>query len=202
MKRRISFFAVFVISLSTMLISCKEDVDHSDPLTLTDGMSMTVSIKNSVYTPLLFDNFVQSLERDSLNGTILNGRRLVLESKLNELEKLKIVLTNWEGNGGHPDGVVPKAYIFGPVDTTTTSITLGDSTYSDKPYLIYSLSSDYIYVVDNGLPGSVNVTYCNPIKKSINGNFTATCVALPPNSDTVFIQGSFTGMKYYKKLTN
>ncbi len=202
MKSKLPFLSLLIIGVIIGIVSCKDDNEHPDPLLLSDNMSVTVSIKNAVYSPVLFDNYVYSIERDSLNGTILNGRRMVLETQLNALEKLKLVLTNWEGNGGHPEGILPKAYIFGPNDTTTTSITIGDSVYTDKPALRYYLSSDYIYVVDNALPGSVNITYCNPFKKMINGNFTATCVALPPNSDTVFIQGSFVNFKYYKKLAN
>ncbi|MEI6346530.1 MAG: hypothetical protein WCP69_01165 [Bacteroidota bacterium] len=201
MKRKVAFLTFVTIGLFTIAISCKDDNVHPDPLELTDGMSLTVSIKNSIYSPVLFDNYVEAIKRDSLNGSFLEGRRLVINAALNGNEKLQLVLTNWEANGGHADGIFPKGYIFGPTDTTKVSVILGDSTYTDKPFLMYKLSDDYIYQSDTSLVGSVFITYCNPLKKYINGIFTTTCVARPPNSDTLYIQGSFTNLKYYKKNT-
>lgn len=200
MKFKFNYLSIIILGIITLVTSCKEENEHPDPMLLPDGMSLTVSIKNNIYSPELFDNYVVAIKRDSLNGSYLDGRRLVINADLNGLEKLLIVLTNWEVNGGHPEGVMPKPYIFGPNDTTSVSVVLGDSTYTDKPVMYYTLASDYVYKADNGLPGSVNITYCNPIKKYINGTFTSTCVALPPNSDTVFVQGSFTGLKYYQKI--
>jgi hypothetical protein len=200
--KRISYLAFITLGLFTLAISCKDDNVHPDPLAMPDGMSLTVSIKNSIYSPVLYDNFVETLKRDSLNGSYLDGRRLVINANLNGAEKLQLVLTNWEANGGHAEGVIPKSYIFGPNDTTKVSVVLGDSIYTDKPFLMYKLSDDYIYCSDTGLVGSVNITRCDPIKKYINGVFTATCVAMPPNSDTLYIQGAFTNLKYYKKTSS
>lgn len=201
MRLKFSYLLFVVLGIVTLVTSCKDDNEHADPLLLPEGMSLTVSIKNSIYTPQLFDNFVVSIKRDSLNGSYLDGRKLVINADLNGIEKFQIVLTNWEVNGGHPEGILPKNYVIGAVDTTCTRVTLGDSIYTDKPGMYYFLSSDYVYKADTTLPGNINITYCNPIKKTINGTFTSVCVALPPNSDTVFVQGSFTGLKYYQKLS-
>lgn len=201
MRFKFNYLSIIVLGIITLVTSCKDDNEHADPLLLPDGMSLTVSIKNNIYNPELFDNYVVAIKRDSLNGSYLEGRKLVINADLNGLEKLQIVLTNWEVNGGHPDGIMPKSYIFGPVDTTSISVNLGDSIYTDKPGMYYILASDYVYKADTSLPGSVNITYCNPIKRYVNGTFSSVCIALPPNSDTVYVQGSFTGLKYYQKIT-
>lgn len=202
MKRKFSFLSFIVLGIISLTISCKDDNEHVDPLLLTDGMNLTVSIKNSIYAPTLFDNYVVPLKRDSLNGTYLDGRKLMINAQLNSAENLQIALTNWEVSGGHPDGIILKPYIiYDDADTTGVIVNLGDSSYTDKPFIIYKLSEDYVYHSNSGLPGSVNITYCNPLKRYINGTFTAGCVAIPPNSDTIYIQGSFTHLDYYKKLT-
>lgn len=202
MKIKFAFLSLIVLGIFTFTFSCKEDNIHTDPLLLTDGMNLTVSIKNTIYSPTLYDNYIVTMRRDSLNGTYLDGRKLVINANLNGVEKLQIALTNWEVNGGHPDGVVVKPYIFyDNADTTGISIALGDSNYTDKPFATYTLSDEYVYNSTNSLPGSVNITYCNPIKKYINGTFTTACIARPPNSDTIYIQGSFSNLKYYKKTT-
>jgi hypothetical protein len=202
MKRKFSFLSFIVLGIISLTISCKDDNEHVDPLLLTDGMNLTVSIKNSIYSPTLFDNYVVPLKRDSLNGTYLDGRKLILNAQLNSAESLQIALTNWEVSGGHPDGVIVKPYIiYDDADTTGVIVNLGDSSYTDKPTIRYTLADGYVYCSNRGLPGSVNISYCNPLKRYINGTFTAGLVALPPNSDTLYIQGSFTHMQYYKKLS-
>ena len=200
MKRKFSFLSFIVLGIISLTISCKDDNEHTDPLAITDGMNLTVSIKNTIYSPTLYDNFIIPLKRDSLNGTFLDGRKLTINARLNSAEQLQIVLTNWEVSGGHPDGIIVKPYIiYDDADTTGVIVNLGDSSYTDKPFIMYKLADDYIYYSNNTLPGSVNITYCNPLKRYINGTFTAGCIALPPNSDTIFIQGSFNNLKYYKK---
>lgn len=200
MKRKFSFLSIIILGIISLTLSCKDDNERTDPLALTDGMNLTVSIKNSIYSPVLFDNYVIAIKRDSLNGTFLDGRKLVVNADLNGLEKLQIVLTNWEVSGGHPDGVIIKPYIINTIgDTTGVAVPIGDSIYNDKPVIIYKLSDEYVYCSSKDLPGSVNITRCDPIKKYINGTFTAGCIALLPNSDTIFIQGTFNNLKYYKK---
>lgn len=201
MKLKFNYLSFIVLGIIILGTSCKDDNEHADPILLTDDMSLTVSIKSSSYTPQLFDNYIIAIKRDSLNGNDLDGRKLVINAQLNGNEKLQIILTNWESDVFHPDGIKPSTYVFGPVDTmsTRTRIVLGDSTYTNKPGMYYFLSNDYIYKADTTLPGSIIINSCNPIKRTINGLFTCGCVALPPYSDTVYVQGAFTGLKYYQK---